>query len=294
MKKKTISLLAFSACIMLFANYTVIKKVAGSHPGSTGAPLDLTCAQAGCHTDAQVIPNAVNNNTLIFSSVDSSYVPGSTYQMTVQVQGSAASPSARFGFEIGVLKDSDSLNVGQFIITDVSPLRTQIITHPIGSDLRYSVTHKSVGTPSISTNFNRWTFSWTAPPVNEGNITFWYATNCTNNNGQNTGDRIYLHKFQIHPANLSSVKDIADDYELKAFYDNESNEMVISYDLKGQRNVQVSVFDVAGKNVYNNAIAKLSGVQKQKIPLGTTYSKGTYLIQLQINGQKVTKKIIVN
>jgi len=291
--KNLIALSSFVACAIICASYTTAyKKTSGAHPGSTGAPLDLTCAQTGCHTDAQVILNAVNNNTLIFSGIDSSYIPGATYNITVQVQGSASSPTAKFGFEIGVLKDNDSLNVGQFVITDAP--RTQIITHPIGSDLRYSVTHKTAGTPALSTNFNRWVFNWTAPLVNEGNITFWYATNCTNNNGEETGDRIYLHSFQIHPNPAASIKEIADEFELKTFFDRESNEIAINYDLKGQRDVQLAVFDVAGKNVHQGISAKQSGVQKQKISLGSNYAKGTYLVQLQINDQKVTKKLLVN
>ena len=220
--KNLIVIASFVGCLFICGSYTTrYIKTSGSHPGSTGAPLDLTCAQMGCHTDAPVILNAVNNNTLIFSSVDSSYVPGATYVITVQVQGSAASPTEKFGFEIGVLKDNDSTNVGQFAIID--PTRTQIITHPIGTDLRYSVTHQTSGTASLSTNFCSWTFSWTAPPVNEGKITFWYATICSNNNGMETGDRVYLHKFQIHPNALSSVKEISDDYELKTFFDRDAN-----------------------------------------------------------------------
>ncbi|MDZ4665359.1 MAG: choice-of-anchor V domain-containing protein [Bacteroidota bacterium] len=291
--KNFIVITSFVACVIVCASYTnKYKKTSGAHPGSTGAPLDLTCAQAGCHTDAQIILNAVNNNTLIFSSIDSSYIPGATYNITVQVSGSAASPTAKFGFEIGVLKDSDSLNIGTFNITDNT--RTQIITHPIATDLRYSVTHKTAGTPALSANFNQWTFNWTAPSVNEGDITFWYATNCTNNNGQETGDRIYLHSFQIHPDPASSVKEIADDYELKVFFDGESNNIAINYDLKGLRNVQLSVFDITGKTIHNGTQTKQSGVQKQKINLGSNYSKGTYLVQLQINDQKVIKKLIIN
>ncbi|MBK6523968.1 MAG: T9SS type A sorting domain-containing protein [Sphingobacteriaceae bacterium] len=292
MKNKILSI-SFIACLFICASYTTAyKKTSGAHPGSTGAPLDQTCAQLGCHTDAQVILNAVNNNTLIFSSVDSSYIPGATYNITVQVQGSASLPTAKFGFEIGVLKDSDSLNIGQFVITDVA--RTQIITHSIATDLRYSVTHKTAGTTATATNFNSWVLNWTAPPVNEGNITFWYATNCTNNNGEETGDRIYLHSFQIHPDPAASVKEIADEYELKVFFDRETNNIAINYDLKGNRNVQLSVFDVAGKAIHTGTQAKQSGTQRQKINLGSNYAKGTYLVQLQINDQKVTKKLIVN
>ncbi len=291
--KHKLALIAFVICLFVCASYTTLyKKTSGSHPGSTGAPLDQTCAQGGCHTDAAVIPNAVNNNTLIFSMPDSSYVPGGTYNVTVQVKGTGA--TSKFGFELVPLKDSDSTYVGQLDITDLSPLRTQLLSYSQAAYTRTSVTHKTAGAAAISTNFNKWTFSWTAPPVNEGKITFWYATNATNNNGQNTGDRIYLHSFQIHPANTTSIKETADDYELKVFFDNESNEMNINYDLKGKRNVQMAVFDIAGKNVYSTAHTMLTGVQKQKIPFGSNYTKGTYLIQLQINDQKVTKKVIIN
>ncbi|MCE3259472.1 MAG: hypothetical protein K0S12_1113, partial [Bacteroidetes bacterium] len=65
MKKKYITLFCVVCCVLLLASYTTaVKKTSGAHPGSTGAPGDLTCAQQGCHTGAQVVPNAVLNNTL--------------------------------------------------------------------------------------------------------------------------------------------------------------------------------------------------------------------------------------
>lgn len=289
-KKHLISVVAFLS-VFLFANYTVYK-TAGSHPGSTGAPLDLTCAKSGCHVDASITLNAVNNNTLTFSSVDSSYVPGQTYSMTVKVKGPVAPVSTKFGFEIGAIKDADSLNVGSFVITN--PTRTQIITHPIGNDMRYSVTHKTASTPALSSNYNEWSFNWTAPPTNEGKITFYYATNCTNNNGQNTGDKIYMHTFQIHPSTVTSVKQIADEYDLKLYYDSDAKEILVSYDLKGNREVQVNAFDNMGKLIYKSPSSKLSGAQKQKISIGNNISKGAYLVQLSIGNQTASKKVIIN
>lgn len=289
--KKSIILLCAFVSVFLLASYTVYKKTSGSHPGSTGAPLDLTCAQGGCHTTASITYSAVNNNTLTFSSVDSSYVPGQTYSITVKVTGSSP-PNVKFGFELGALKDKDSLNVGQFVITDA--VRTQIITHPIGTDLRYSMTHKAAGTPSLSFNYSEWKFNWTAPPTNEGNITFWYATNCTNNNGQNTGDKIFLHSFQIHPKPFASVKEIADEYDLNLYYDKDSKEILVSYDLKGDRQVQLNAFDNLGKLIYKGSATKLSGKQKQRISIGSNLSEGAYLIQIQIDDRAVTKKVLVN
>lgn len=285
----------FVSCLFICGSYTIhVKKTSGSHPGSTGAPGDQTCATLGCHADAHVTANAVNNNTLIMSSIDSSYVPGATYHFTLMCQGSGLTPTTKFGFEIVALKDSDSLNTGQFIITDPSPERTQLISHAYFNDTRYSVTHKTDGTPALSPNFTYWTFDWKAPLVNEGKITFWYATNCTNNNGQSTGDFIYLHSFQIHPVPDASIHEIATSYDLKASFDNESNELIVSYDLKGKRTVQLSVYDIAGKMVFSGAPTKLSGKQKQAINLGDGKTEGTYLIQLQIDGQKATKKVVVN
>jgi hypothetical protein len=293
MKKKYITLFSVVCCVLLLASYTVVKKTSGAHPGSTGAPGDLTCAQQGCHTGAQVVPNAVFNNTLTFSSVDSSYVPGQVYTMTVEVQGPAFDPSSKFGFELVALKDADSMNVGQFVITD--NVRTQLIDHPgPNANLRFSVTHQAAGTPELSPNYNRWVFNWTAPPVNEGNITFWYATNCTNNNNLSSGDKIFLHSFKIHPVPLASVKEVSQEYDLKIFYDQDTKEIVVNYDLKGRRSVQLAVYDAAGKQVYAGPTEKQSGQQKHKISLGNDYSKGTYLARLLINGRNVSKKIVIH
>lgn len=289
--KNKIMYISFILSLFFCAAYTVkYKKTSGAHPGSTGAPGDLTCAQAGCHTDAQITMNAVSNSTVLFSTPDSSYVPGATYNLTVMTTG--INHAAKFGFELVALKDSDSLNVGQFVITDVS--RTQIISHAYFSDVRYSVTHKSAGTAATSSNFDQWVFSWTAPPVNEGKITFWYATMSTNNDATSMGDYIYLNSFQIHPSSVNSVKEIASNYEIRSVFDPTNNELTILYDLKGKRMVQVSLFDVTGKEIFKGPLSKQSGKQKQTIDLGSNYSKGAYLIQLQIDGLKATKKVIVN
>src|SRR6478735_7589051 len=116
-RKKLISILSLSGLVVLGLNLTTYKKTAGSHPGSTGAPLDQTCAQTGCHIDAQVIPNAITNTTLSFSASDTTYIPGQTYTLTLKAKGLGSNPTTKFGFELVALTDKDSLNAGQMIIT---------------------------------------------------------------------------------------------------------------------------------------------------------------------------------
>lgn len=289
-KKQVISILSLTVLSVLCLNLTPYKTT-GAHPGSTGAPLDQTCAQSGCHSDAQVIPNAIANTTLVFSASDTTYIPGQSYTLTLKAKGSGSNPTTKFGFELVALSDKDSLNAGQFTITET--LRTQIINHLQGMNNRASVTHQSAGTPALSSNYTEWSFKWTAPPVNEGPVTFYFATNVTNDNGSETGDRIYLSSLTVKSPLTTSIKDLAAEYNLNGFYLAEDKAIQIRYDLKGKRDVQLLVFDSSGKRIYEKYYGKLSDKQENLIPLGENFSSGTYLIQLNIDEQRVSKKIIV-
>jgi hypothetical protein len=291
--KNRVILLCFVACLFICAGNSVSsKKVSGAHPGSTGAPLDLTCAQLGCHSDAQVNYAAVYNNTLIFSSADSTYLPNQPYTITVQVQGSEFNPVSRFGFELVALRDADSLNIGQFTITN--PTRTKIINHTQGSDVRFSVTHKAAGTPATSPNFNSWVFNWTAPSFDAGNITFYYATNCSNDNGENTGDRIYLHSFQIKSNASVSLKEYSDVYEIRPYYDAHTNQVVLGYKLPLKAQIKISLYDQIGREIVRTpALNKQAGEQLEKLILPENISQGVYTALIQIDNSTLSKKFAV-
>lgn len=287
--KKTISLLGLMALVFFFASYTVKYKTSGTHPGSTGAPGDQTCAQMGCHADAMVFQNSIGVNNLVFSSGDSTYFPGVTYTITIQVK---KAPKVKFGFECVALKDSDSLNTGQIIISD--PIRTQLINHLNGNDTRYSITHQTAGTPNLFPDSTQWTFKWTAPSSNVGKITFWYATNCTNNNGQNTGDQIYLSSFTIKPNPSVSVLEKTNENNFKAFYNNERKEVSFSYKLNTEKNVRVVITDQQGKEVLSTETKTQSeGRHKEKLLLSNEIKPGIYFVQLQADNSSYAEKIIV-
>lgn len=286
--KKILILSAVIATPMLFADFTY-KKVSGSHPGSTGAPGDNTCAKSGCHSGSAVTQNNNTVNQLIFPTLDSSYTPGQTYLVKIKV---AKAGIARFGFEIQALADGTNKNVGTWGITQAT--RTQIVSHAVGSDTRYSVTHKQAGTAATpSSGQNEWQFNWTAPATNEGPITLYYATNCTNNNGASSGDQIYTNTFKLKVNTSISVNEILSENEVNVFYNNNGGYFDLQYALKKDEMVQVLIVDASGREVYSNGVNKPQGINTDKINLTNEINSGIYFVSILAGESKVTKKINV-
>lgn len=289
MNYKKISILLAVVCLPVFFGQFTYKKSAGAHPGSTGAPGDNTCAKSGCHVGSPVTYNDTTVNTFIFSQADSTYLPGQTYTITIRTQNPGIQ---RFGFECQAIVDATSLEAGTVVVTDV--IRTHEVTHMVGSDFRTSVTHNTVSTPELSPGFNEWTFDWTAPSGDVGDIVFYYATNSTNNNNTATGDRIFNNTFRIRLSPLFSINEIVDVANTNAFYDGETNQIVLNYFLKKDKKVSVSVFDSFGREVFKlNNKSKNAGQQKDELSLKNKLSSGIYYINLSIDQKSFTKKISI-
>lgn len=286
--KKIFILISAIAFPILFGQFTY-KKSAGAHPGSTGAPGDNTCAKSGCHTGSAVTYNDTTINQLIFSQPDSTYLPGQTYTITVRTSNPG---KQRFGFEFQPIIDATSIEAGAVVITDA--IRTHTVTHMVGSDFRTSATHSTVGTPELSPGFNEWTFDWTAPATNVGDIVFYYATNSTNNNNASTGDRIYNNTFRIKISPMFSINELVDIQSVNAFYDNETNQIVFNYFLKSDKKVNINVFDGFGREVFKQKNkSKNAGQQKDELPLKNQLSTGVYYVNLSIDNKSFSKKIII-
>ena len=289
MNYKKISILFAVVCLPVFFGQFTYKKSAGAHPGSTGAPGDNTCAKSGCHVGSPVTYNDTTVNTFIFSQADSTYLPGQTYTITIRTLNPGVQ---RFGFECQAIVDATSLEAGTVVVTDV--IRTHEVTHMVGSDFRTSVTHNTVSTPELSPGFNEWTFDWTAPSGDVGDIVFYYATNSTNNNNTVTGDRIFNNTFRIRLSPLFSINEIVDVANTNAFYNSETNQIVLSYFLKKDKKISVSVFDSFGREVFKlNNKSKNAGQQKDELSLKNKLSSGIYYINLSIDQKSFTKKISI-
>jgi len=153
----------------------------GPPPGHSGAPGDLTCT--ACHSG----PTTGGSFTI---TPPANYTPGDTYQIVVRhVNGDTS--RMRWGFQLTALNDSQGM-AGSFSPTNGL---TQIVE---GSGRDY-IEHTLEGTFGGSTTTVAWTFNWTAPPSNVGNVTFYAAGNQANNDGTSSGDRIITATASSQP-----------------------------------------------------------------------------------------------
>jgi len=295
--KKSILILSIMASVLVLASYTVYK-TSGAHPGSTGAPGDLTCAQSGCHVTAPVNLDTGIVNTLLFTSNDTTYTPGNSYTLTLQV---AKAGISKFGFELVALKDSTNTNIGTF--TAIETTRTQKINHVAGpGDTRFSMTHKTAGTTTSTPGAIQWKMKWTAPPTNVGTITFWYATNCTNNNGFNSGDELFLSHFQIRPvADTTSVdttvttgiRQFALQNSLRAYQESNSQNLSINFSTYKEQNGKITLHDITGKLILEKEVRFAPGHNMERIRLPENCCEGPYVVKVYADNKLYTNKIIL-
>jgi hypothetical protein len=267
-------------------------KTAGGHPSSTGAPGEPTCAnaQTGCHSNASVNYDTTNIvNTLIFPTADSSYAPGMVYDIILKTQKSGVS---KFGFEMVALKRSTKTNIGSWIITE--PDRTQKINGTGNLSSRKYITHTANGTSQVSPGLGQWAFQWEAPLADEGEITFYYATNTSNNDGKSTGDELWLSAFTIHPQ-TNSIDEWLNTNSFIVVFDKESNELKLQYFLNKPCEIYYKLVNTSGQITENGKFLGVNfGMNTNKVSVPSSMASGIYFFTFEINQAVFTKKIIIN
>ncbi len=153
-------------------------------PSNTGAPGESTCAS--CHRGSNNPPGSVK-----ITGLPQSYTTGTRYSLTVTV---AESGKMRWGFQITAIRDDGSA-AGTFTVTDSN--RTQMANGSANGRTRNYVQHTFNGTQRGTRNTASFTLDWVAPSSDVGRITFYAAGNAANNDGNSSGDNIYLTNIAI-------------------------------------------------------------------------------------------------
>lgn len=248
---------------------------AGSPGGKTGAPGDATCTQ--CHSGA--VQNGSGFNTITISQGGSpvtQYETGETYDITV----SMATNNPKNGFEIVPLSPTNTM-AGSITITDNTN------TKSISSGGKTRVTHTSAGNALTS-----WSFQWTAPATNIGNVTFYLATNQTNSSSSDAGDVIRTSQLSI--GSVSSLVEKEIKLQSTATYIKTTNTVSLDFSSLYAGEGFFNLVDSQGKSVFVEKLGQISaGESSLSVLLGNRFETGIYFVHLSIGNTIVTNRILI-
>lgn len=162
----------------------------GPIAGVTGCPDENDCTL--CHT----IPSGQRGE--FFITAPDTYTPGQTYEITVtHINNDEVTPRLKWGFELTSLTFPDLLPAGDLQSLPLSTL-TQVVTGGPGDSRQY-IEHTYEGGFEGQLGGAMWTFNWTAPPTDVGEVRLYAAGNQANGDFDNTGDQIYRAHASIVP-----------------------------------------------------------------------------------------------
>lgn len=258
----------------------------GAPLGSTGAPIEHTCAKSGCHAGADV-----NSGSAVLSigynNGNLSYEPGVTYTVTVSV---SQADIQRFGYEVVALSNEDSSNAGTFTVIDND--RTQIFAGINEFTGRNYMTYKYAGTNPYAAGLGQWSFQWTAPAQYIGPITFYTAAVAANNDGTDGGDSVYTKQITLQQG-VTGIAAVSSTIQTAVYPNPSHDRLSVQYEIEEAGDTKITLQDILSQtNTLLLSRHDNAGSQASEFDI-TAYSTGVYLVTVSHNGQHETKKIIV-
>ena len=270
MNKRTLLIIGGT---FLFVGYKNLPDIMsnGAPASSTGAPNEKHCSNAGCHSSFQVNAGTAELSFSIENNI-TQYEPGKTYPITVSVSDPGI---IRFGFQVVVLKNSDNTNAGTIKLLETQ--RTQIIEgYGTISDRRY-ITYTYDGTSAVSSGLGKWTFEWTAPEANAGDITFYVASVAANDDGTDAGDYSYAKKI-ILKAPLVSWNVFPN-----------INTGIITVQSTGAEIQSLKIYNLSGELAYET-----KNLQPGTLTLELNKPSGIYFLSVTQDGKHNTQKMVIS
>ena len=188
----------------------------GPDIGHAGVPGELgACNAAGCHVGTGL--NAGGGSVSVAFQNGATYVPGVPQQLTVTI---ADSKQKAWGFQMTARTAAGSSTMaGTFASSDAN---TQVICGDLSLDINTEQVLSYPGSQNCpqaeplayiehsltgyNTTYNKtpgsgaYTFTWTPPATNVGNIVLYVAGNAANGDLTDNGDHIYTNTYTLTPA----------------------------------------------------------------------------------------------
>ncbi len=157
--------------------------------GFTGAPGEGNCT--GCHYTYPVNSGA---GKVEITGLPASYNPGQSYQVTVTV----SHPTARaWGFELTALDPNGTSSTVGALTPSSATTTLKRDSNASGQQRTYLSHNGEAGIAAGKTVSNSWSFTWTAPAMNVGDVTFYAVGNAANNQVTPEDDYIYTTSVKV-------------------------------------------------------------------------------------------------
>jgi len=238
----------------------------------TGAPGESNCTS--CH--AGTVQSASGIIDVTFSGSANTYIVGQVYTITIGI-----SSATKNGFEMTIL-DNSNIKAGTF----TNGTNTSIISS-IGR--QYIRQNASIGISS-------WSFTWTAPAIDMGDLTIYYAFNKSNSASNTAGDIIYLGQLNLTSDVFNTLTKYEDtDLNYSVFYNTIDQVLNLNYQLDDKANVLLNIQDVSGRLIQQIDFGSQStGSYSEAIALQEAPVSGVYIVSLIVNNDVYNRKISIN
>lgn len=251
---------------------------AGAQSLLTGAPGENNCTF--CHS-GQTQDGSTENTFIVLDGATpvSNYTPGQSYSVSVQL----ASDPDKKGFSATVLDGSDNA-AGTFVGSGMGG--TQNFT----DGGREYATHTS-SSNMIANSIFSWT--WNAPATDVGAVTFYVASNVTNNDGSTLGDVIYLSQH-IMGSTASISEEAAVEANFTAGYASNGNKLIIVFNSLTVGNMYLNLVDMNGSSVFTSDFGDSQiGENAESVVLPSGLESGVYLVHFFVGNKAMSSKIMI-
>lgn len=291
MKKNIFIIILFIASLGLIS-FSVINtdgihsnmKSGGGPTDNTNAPGEKTCSgpegTSACHSGG-IPDNSGPATSAITSSGGMMYVPGQTYTITCSITHQTR---MRFGFQCTARRLSNNNVAGNIVVTDATNTWLHPATFANCTSCQY-ICHTLSGS-YFSNTTGSWTFTWTAPATNIGNVRFYACFNAVNNNNTNdSGDETYFTTLTLTPS-MTGINELELFSEVSISPNPSSGEFFVTTEITEPK--EFSVFSVQGKLIEKfSASAKVNKIDLKNQP------KGLYFIKISAGKKAAVKKVII-
>jgi len=111
--------------------------------------------------------------------------------------------------------------------------------------------------------------------------------------GTSMGNDLYLDDINIVDAAATGIKNIEAETGLNIYPNPSSSNVNISFNLTEKQNVSVNVVDMLGRTVESMPSQQYASGETVLTIGNKTYQSGVYFVNININGQQIAKKIII-